>query len=74
LVVDGVTGILCADEEEMARAIPRACRAHAEACIARDRTARQHLDPYARVLGDGAHPVPEPTRKRIPAPGISRER
>jgi glycosyltransferase involved in cell wall biosynthesis len=64
LVVDGVTGILCADEDEMARAIPRAmaldpaaCRAHAETAFDRARIARQHLDLYARVLGDGAASV-----------------
>ena len=56
--MDGVTGILCADEEEMARAIPRAmaldpaaCRAHAAAHFDRDLIARQHLALYERVLG-----------------------
>ena len=59
LVVDGVTGILCADEEEMARAIPRAmaldpaaCRAHAEALFDRDRIAGQNLSIYERVLAE----------------------
>jgi len=57
LIVDGVTGILCADEEEMARAIPRAmvldpvdCRSHAEELFDRDRIARQYLAIYERVL------------------------
>lgn len=58
LVVDGVTGVLCADEEEMARAIPRAlaldpaaCRAHAEAMFDRGLIARRYLAVYERVLG-----------------------
>lgn len=58
LVVDGVTGVLCADEDEMARAIPRAmgfdpaaCRAHAEALFDRDLIARKYLALYQRVLG-----------------------
>ena len=57
LVVDGVTGVLCADEEEMARAIPRAmeldpadCRAHAEALCGRDHIARQYFAIYEQVL------------------------
>lgn len=57
IVVDGVTGILCQDEEAMARAIPRAmeldpvaCRAHAEAMFDRDLIARQYLALYERVL------------------------
>jgi glycosyltransferase involved in cell wall biosynthesis len=56
LVVDGVTGILCRDEEEMARAIPRAmeldpeaCRAHAESLFNRDRIAREYLSIYEQV-------------------------
>ncbi len=58
LIVDGVTGILCADEEEMARAIPRAmaldpaaCRAHVAAHFDRGLIAQQHLALYQRVLG-----------------------
>jgi glycosyltransferase involved in cell wall biosynthesis len=58
LVVDGVTGFLCADEEEMARAIPRAmaldpaaCRAHIAATFDRGLIARQHLALFERVLG-----------------------
>lgn len=61
LVVDGVTGVLCADEDEMARAIPRAmeldpaaCRAHAEALFARDQIARQYLAIYEQVLASTA--------------------
>jgi len=57
LVVDGVTGVLCADEDAMAREIPRAmtldpaaCRAHAEALFDRDRIAQQHLALYEQVL------------------------
>ncbi len=61
LVVDGVTGVLCTDEEEMARAIPRAmeldpaaCRAHAEALFDRDQIARQYLAIYEQVLASTA--------------------
>ena len=57
LVVDGVTGVLCADEEEMAREIPRAmsldpaaCRAHASALFDRERIARHYLAVYEEVL------------------------
>ena len=57
LVVDGVTGILCRDEEEMARSIPkamaldpRACREHAESTFDRDRIAREYLSVYEQVL------------------------
>jgi len=57
LVVDGVTGILCADEEEMVRAIPRAmelepaaCRAHAATLFDRDLIARQYLAIYEEML------------------------
>lgn len=57
LVVNGVTGILCADEEEMARAIPRAlaldpaaCRAHVAAHFNRDLIARRYLDLYESIL------------------------
>jgi glycosyltransferase involved in cell wall biosynthesis len=57
LIVDGVTGILCRDEEEMARAIPRAmtldpvaCRAHAELLFNRDRIAKEYLAVYEEVL------------------------
>jgi glycosyltransferase involved in cell wall biosynthesis len=59
LVADGVTGILCADEEEMALAIPRAmaldpvaCRAHAEAHFDRALIARRYLALYERVLAE----------------------
>ncbi len=58
LVVDGVTGILCADEEDMVRAIPRAmaldpqtCRAHIAAHFDRALIAHQYLALYERVLG-----------------------
>jgi glycosyltransferase involved in cell wall biosynthesis len=57
LVRDGVTGILCADEEEMVQAIPRAmaldpaaCRAHAAAMFDRDTIARQYLTLYEQVV------------------------
>src|SRR6478735_3630650 len=53
LVIDGVTGILCADEEAMVRAIPAAmhldpavCRAHAMKLFDRDMIARQHVTLY----------------------------
>jgi glycosyltransferase involved in cell wall biosynthesis len=58
LIVDGVTGILCDDEEEMAGAIPqamklnpKACRAHAEANFDRDLIAQQYLDVYKSIVG-----------------------
>jgi glycosyltransferase involved in cell wall biosynthesis len=61
LIVDGVTGILCADEEEMARAIPRAmaldpadCRSHAAALFDRDLIARHYLALYEQVIADHA--------------------
>jgi glycosyltransferase involved in cell wall biosynthesis len=57
LIVDGVTGILCGDEEEMVRAIPRAmrldptaCRRHAAALFDRDMIARQYLALYEQVI------------------------
>lgn len=57
LIVDGVTGILCKDEEEMARAIPRAmlldpkdCRAHIAAHFDRPIIAREYLELYERVI------------------------
>jgi glycosyltransferase involved in cell wall biosynthesis len=57
LIVDGVTGILCDDEDEMARAIPRAmkldphaCRAHAESHFDRDLIATQYLNVYEAVV------------------------
>jgi glycosyltransferase involved in cell wall biosynthesis len=58
LVADGVTGVLRADEDEMALAIPRAmgldpaaCRARAAALFDRDLIARRYLALYERVLG-----------------------
>jgi glycosyltransferase involved in cell wall biosynthesis len=63
IVVDGVTGILCADEEEMARALPRAmrldpeaCRAHVAANFDRPLIAQKYLDLYQRLL---SHPAGE---------------
>jgi glycosyltransferase involved in cell wall biosynthesis len=57
VIRDGVTGILCADEEEMARSIPRAmsldpadCRAHAMSLFDRDLIARQYLAIYEKIL------------------------
>lgn len=59
VIVDGVTGILCADEEEMIAAVPKAmeldpeaCRAHIAAHFDRSIIARQYLDVYRRVLSD----------------------
>jgi glycosyltransferase involved in cell wall biosynthesis len=61
LIADGITGILCADEEEMVRAIPRAmaldpaaCRGHAEALFDRDMIARQYLALYEQVVAEHA--------------------
>lgn len=57
LIVHGVTGMLCRDEEEMARSIPQAfelepdaCRLHAETLFSRDLIAGQYLTVYERVL------------------------
>jgi glycosyltransferase involved in cell wall biosynthesis len=59
VIVEGVTGFLCADEEEMVRAIPRAmaldpaaCRAHIAATFDRPIITRRHLELYERVLKD----------------------
>jgi glycosyltransferase involved in cell wall biosynthesis len=61
IVVDGITGILCADEEEMARAIPRAmtldpeaCRAHVAARFNRDLIAGEYMALYDRILSQRA--------------------
>jgi glycosyltransferase involved in cell wall biosynthesis len=66
LVVDGVTGILCRDEEEMARSIPRAmeldpvaCRSHAESTFNRDRIAREYLSVYEQVLAERSSYLPK---------------
>lgn len=60
IVVHGVTGVLCVDEEEMARLVPRAmaldpaaCRAHAEANYDRDLIARQYVAVYEQVTAEG---------------------
>jgi glycosyltransferase involved in cell wall biosynthesis len=60
LIRDGVTGILCADEEEMIAAMrtamaldPAACRAHAAALCDRPVIAQQHLALFERILGNG---------------------
>ena len=57
LVIQGVTGVLCADEEEMAAAIPRAmeldpdaCRAHAAEMFDHHLISKQHLDLFAHLL------------------------
>jgi glycosyltransferase involved in cell wall biosynthesis len=57
IIVDGVSGYLCNDEDEMAQAIPRAmeldpadCRAHALATFDRDLIAGQYLAVFERVL------------------------
>lgn len=57
VIRDGVSGILCDDEEEMARAIPSAmllepanCRAHALSMFDRDLIARQYQTIYEQVL------------------------
>lgn len=57
IIVDGVTGILCADEEEMIAAVPKAmrldpeaCRAHVAANFDRPIIARQYLELYERLL------------------------
>lgn len=64
IIVDGVTGVLCADEEEMARAVPRAMKLDPAACrehIARhfDRPAivRQYLSLYERIVAEHRRPA-----------------
>jgi glycosyltransferase involved in cell wall biosynthesis len=57
IVEDGVTGFLCADEDEMVAALGKiddisraACRAAAERKFSLERMARDHLELYERVL------------------------
>lgn len=57
IIVDGVTGFLCADEDEMVAAIPRAmsldpaaCRAHVEANFDRPIITKRLLTLYERIL------------------------
>jgi len=57
LDVDGVTDVLCDDEDAMAREIPRAmtldpaaCRAHAEALFDQDLIARQYQAIFSKVI------------------------
>jgi len=59
LVCNGVTGMVCADEQEMIAAVPRAlaldpaaCRAHAAALCDRSVIAGQHLELFERVLAN----------------------
>lgn len=59
IVADGVSGILCADEAEMARALPRAmaldseaCRAHVAAHFDRRVVAQRQLAIYEAVLAE----------------------
>jgi glycosyltransferase involved in cell wall biosynthesis len=61
LVIDGVTGVLCADEAEMAKAVPKAmtldpaaCRRHAEALFDREMIAGQYLAIYEQILATSA--------------------
>lgn len=63
IIVDGVTGILCDDEAEMARALPVAaaldpvaCRAHAEASFDRPAIARRYLAVYELMATDASQP------------------
>ena len=74
LVVEGVTGMLCIDEEAMARAIPEAmkldpaaCRAHAMAHFDRDKIARQHVTLYEALCSGHA----ESQRRPYPCKRIS---
>jgi glycosyltransferase involved in cell wall biosynthesis len=61
IVVDGVTGVLCADEDEMAQALPRAmkldpvaCREHIAANFDRPLIAQKYLEVYQRILNQDA--------------------
>jgi glycosyltransferase involved in cell wall biosynthesis len=76
LVIDGVTGILCADEEAMVRAIPAAmkldpavCRAHALKLFDRDMIARQHVSLYETLCS----PMPNTKVRAAHANGLVRE-
>lgn len=72
LIVDGVTGVLCADEAEMAEAVPRAmaldpaaCRVQAERLFDRDMIAKQYREVFEQILGKddrmhSAEPVTPP--------------
>lgn len=71
LIIHGVTGVLCRDEEEMARSIPagialdpEACRRHAKELFDRGRIAEQYLAVYRRVLAERA--APSRSRARRP--------
>jgi glycosyltransferase involved in cell wall biosynthesis len=62
LIIDGETGVLCADEDEMVCAVPRAmaldpqaCRAQAERLFDREQIARQYMEIYETVLAESAH-------------------
>ena len=78
LIIDGVTGILCDDEDAMVRALPRAmaldpsaCRAHAEAHFARDVITGEYLEVYSSVISGWKRRVTAPARAenvRRPAP------
>jgi len=75
LVRDGVTGVLCADEEEMIRAVPRAmaldpaaCRAHAAANFDRNLIAEQYLSVYERVLASRSGKEPRPQEVHLIEP------
>lgn len=67
IVVNGITGFLCADEEEMVAAVPKAkeldpaaCRAHVKVHFDRPVISRHYLDLYQRILGQlGKEQTPE---------------
>ena len=71
LVVQGITGFLCPDEEAMAAAVPRAmeldpeaCRAHSAEMFDHHMISRQYLDLFAEVLETTSrrHALTESTR------------
>ena len=75
IIRDGSTGVLCADEEEMVRAVPRAmaldpaaCRAHAAELFDRNRIARQYLEIYEQVLGSAKDEAPKKTSAPLDTP------
>jgi len=67
IVVDGVTGFVCDDDDAAVARVPdlaaldrRACRARVEAAFTRERMVDRYLDAYAVALTAGRPPVPSP--------------
>jgi len=70
IIIDGVTGFLVQDEEEMADAVgragsidPYACRRHVETNFAPDVTARKYVAVFERILARRGHARSQPPPK-----------